>query len=85
MVASSTFNAYKSTSEVTSHMMATHLENLESSGNSKVVREKSGELKSVSSYSPNTTDTSTDTGLIYCVILHLLYKGKERKGKEEYL
>jgi len=33
---------------------------------------KVGNLKSVSSYSPTTTDTSTDTGVIYCVILLLL-------------
>ena len=29
-------------------------------------------MKSVSLYSPTTTYTSTDTGVIYCVILHLL-------------
>jgi len=57
--------------------VATRLENLEKSGNSKVAREKSGKmmsgkLKSVSLYSATTNDTSTDTGLIYCIILHLL-------------
>jgi len=45
------------------------LENLEKSGNSKVVREneknkgnvgKLGKVKSLSSFSPTTTDTSTD-------------------------
>jgi len=34
--------------------------------------EKSGKLKSVSLYGRTTNDTSTDTEVIYCVILHLL-------------
>ena len=44
------------------------------SGQGKVgENEKSqGKLKSVSLYSATTSDTSTDTGVINCVILHLL-------------
>ena len=60
----------------TLYRVATHLDNLEKSGNSNVVREKSGKIEKnqgkVSLYSPTTTDTSTDTGVIHCVILHLL-------------
>jgi len=55
--------------------VATHLENLAKSGNSRMVRENGKshwKLKSVSLYSATTTDTSTDTEVIYCVILYLL-------------
>jgi len=44
------------------------------SGHGKVreTQKSQGKLKSESSYSPTTTDTTTDIGVIYCVILHLL-------------
>ena len=38
----------------------------------KLSGKSQGRLKSVSLYRPTTTDTSTGTGVIYCVILHLL-------------